>query len=107
MKNEYMEVFKAAVRAKVERANAAGMKTTWSTKDHLDTLAKVLEAHPQAIREVLGECYNVSQFQQSLAGAFEQSGHFQRQTVKGKLGSVVSELEKLAGAVAPKVEAGA
>ena len=98
MKASYMAVFTAAVIAKVNAANGLGTKTTWSTKDHLDTLAKVIEANPTQVRDVLGECYNVSAFQQTLAKMFKSTGHFQRETVGATLNHEVSELEKFAAA---------
>lgn len=80
MKAEYAKVFAERVRSEMAKADALGINATWSTAKHLDALAATLEANPGAIRDVLGECYNVSQFQQELDKASRKAGkkHFLR-----------------------------
>lgn len=84
-----VEAFASAVKAKVERAEALGTKTTWDTDDHLKALAKSVamatdpehdDAYVESILEVLRDGYNVSQFAQMLAKvpAYAAKGHFQR-----------------------------
>lgn len=84
MKAKYEAAFARHVKAAVERAVAIGAKATWSTEKHLDALAEAIEGCGDAAerRDCIGECYNVSQFQQKLAKRFEGTGHFQRE--KGK-----------------------
>lgn len=95
MQAAYQTVFFAAVRAKLEKAKALGIKASWTTKDHLDALAEAIKAHPEQVRDVLGECYNVSAFQQLLAKTFVKTGDFQREAAKSP-STVVDELLKLA-----------
>ena len=93
MKNaNTLAVFAAAVKAKVEKADALGTKTTWDTSDHLSALAKALgEADiPSGIEpekvflDILEDGYNISGFQQQLAAvpAYSAKGHFQRSSKK-------------------------
>ena len=79
--------FAAAIKAKVEKANSLGTKTTWDTADHLAALAKSIaavtdpehdEEYVKLIREVLEDGYNISGTQQQLATAYKAQGHFQR-----------------------------
>ena len=72
------KVFAAHAALAIERAVALGAKASWSTAKHLDALAEALKANPDAIRETLSECYNVSGHQQFLAKRFLKYGHFQR-----------------------------
>ena len=71
-----------AVGVKLAKAQELGIKASWSTANHLDALAEVINAYPGEVREVLAQCYNVSAFQQMLAKKFESKGHFQRATAK-------------------------
>ena len=75
-------MFAAHVAQAIERASAIGAKATWTTAKHLDALSEAILANPAACRETLGECYNVSQFQQILARKGAKSGHFQREVTK-------------------------
>lgn len=83
-------IFGLAVKAKVEKADANGTKTSWDTADHLATLAKALAqadipagAEPEAVfLAVIEDAYNISAYQQLLATAFKEKGHFQRETKK-------------------------
>ena len=93
-----------AVKAKVERADGLGTKTTWDTKDHLAALAKAVatatdpdhdEAYVVLIRDVLEDGYNISGFQQMLEKAYAAKGHFQRAGTKKTQGP--SELYKALG----------
>lgn len=97
--------FAAAVKAKVEKAEAIGSKTTWTTDDHLAALAKAIATavdpqHDEAFVElalgVLKDAYNISAFQQTLAKvpAFVAKGHFQRESVKQ---ATASDLYKALG----------
>jgi len=113
MKTQYETVFTAHVTARVQKAVALGLMASWSTANHLDALAEAcskaagsvapdLDAKQAAIRECLGECYNVSAFQQTLAKKFEKTGHFQRQAVKGTAERLDDTLALLAASL-PKV----
>lgn len=82
MKAENEKVFASHVGNAIERAVALGAKATWTTAKHLDALADAIRAQPEAVRETLTECYNVSAYQQMLAKRFEKSGHFQRTATK-------------------------
>lgn len=94
MKTTYEQVFVAAVAAKIAKSKELGISASWSTANHLDALAACISKHvddvPQGtdmtplVRDILGECYNVSAFQQMLAKKFEKlpGGHFQRETKK-------------------------
>ena len=92
MKSQYEKVFAAHVQAKVAKAKELGINASWTTANHLDALAEVCacefvehEEHDialAALRAALGECYNVSAFQQMLAKKFEKVGHFQRSSAK-------------------------
>lgn len=95
MKNDTaIKVFASAVKAKVERADAMGTKTSWTTEDHLKALAETLaqtdvptgEGQPAGIfYEILADGYNISAFQQALEKipAYAAKGHFQRTEKKG------------------------
>lgn len=85
--------FSAAVKAKVERADALGTKTSWDTADHNSALAKAIatatdpehdEEYVKLILEVLQDGYNISGFQQMLSKipAYAAKGHFQRTSTK-------------------------
>ena len=95
MNSKYLNTFMTVVKSKVEGAQALGSKTTWGTQDHLDALAKTIEANPGELRTVLTECYNISAFQQTLEKAFAGKGHFVR--TGGKKGQSPSELYKALG----------
>ena len=82
MKTTYEKVFAQHVAAKIAKAQALGIKASWTTANHLDALAATIQAEPTAVRDILGECYNVSAFQQMLAKKFEKVGHFQRSSAK-------------------------
>ena len=82
MKTQYEKVFAAHVQAKVVKAKELGINASWTTANHLDALAATIQAEPTAVRDILGECYNVSAFQQMLAKKFEKVGHFQRSSTK-------------------------
>jgi hypothetical protein len=95
MKNETaIRVFASVVKAKVEKADAMGTKTSWTTEDHLRALAETLaqtdvpsgEGQPSGIfYEILADGYNISAFQQALEKIpqFAAKGHFQRTEKKG------------------------
>ena len=89
-------MFTQHVAAALEKAQSLGIKASWSTAKHLDALAATIDAHPGQTRDVLGECYNVSAYQQVLAKKFEKSGHFQRQKDKPVGEQLDSVLDKLA-----------
>lgn len=92
MKAEYLKVFAPVVHAKMAAADAIGSKTTWTTKDHLTALARLIAQKSEAESlDILTECYNVSAFQQTLAKAYKSTGHFQRDG-KANLSSIVAEL---------------
>lgn len=100
MKAEYLKEFLPAVNAKVANAEAMGSKTTWTTRDHLATLAKVIAGKDEnAALDVLTECYNISAFQQTLAKvpSYKAKGHFQREGKQG-LSDILATLEKNATA---------
>lgn len=95
MKNETaIKVFASAVKAKVEKADAMGTKTSWTTEDHLRALADTLaqtdvpngENQPSGVfYEILSDAYNISAFQQALEKIpqYAAKGHFQRAEKKG------------------------
>lgn len=92
MKAEYLKVFAPAVHAKMAAADAIGSKTTWTTRDHLGALARLIAGKSEVESlDILTECYNVSAFQQTLAKAYKPTGHFQRDA-KTNLSSVMTEL---------------
>ncbi len=85
MKTTYEKVFASHVAAKLTKAGALGISASWTTANHLDALAEAITSHPsEQTRDILGECYNVSAFQQMLAKKFEKvpGGHFQRERTK-------------------------
>lgn len=97
MKNAYERVFVAHVGQAIERAKTLGVKATWSTEKHLDALADTCKLEGVDIRDVLGECYNISAYQQMLAKKFEKLGHFQREgrkSVAQQADDVFAELLK-------------
>lgn len=99
MKAQYEKVFAAHVAQAVEKAVGLGIKATWSTAKHLDALAAVLNEIAESggdMRDALGECYNVSAFQQLLAKKFEKSGHFQRTAQKTNAEQVDDLISQLA-----------
>lgn len=97
------KVFASHVGAKLTKANGLGIKASWTTADHLTALADaIVQAiatgtgeSKDAVRDVLGECYNVSAYQQLLAKRFEKLGHFQREKVKAVSEQLDDELSKL------------
>lgn len=109
MKTENAKVFAAAAAAKVQKANALGTKTTWTTEDHLRAMAKCLadaEATEQATEEqfygIISDCYNVSAFAQWLEKKFAGTGHFVRRDGKKQ---TVSELDALLDAALKEKQA--
>lgn len=96
MKTTYETVFASHVAAKITKAKELGIKASWSTANHLDALADCITQSvgeiaelgggtgetKERVRDCLGECYNVSAFQQMLAKKFEALGHFQREGKK-------------------------
>lgn len=98
MKNDKnIAVFAAAVKSKVERADAMGTKTSWDVSDHrralAECIAQALDSNPETLVEnakivldVLEDCSNESAFAQQLAKvpAFVAKGHFQRDGTKAK-----------------------
>lgn len=83
MKTTYEKVFAAHVGNKLAKATELGIKASWTTANHLDALADCVGQHDsQLTRDIIGECYNVSAFQQMLAKKFESKGHFQRTATK-------------------------
>ena len=97
MKATYEATFASHVKTALERAVAIGAKATWTTAKHLDALSAAIDANPGATRDVLGECYNVSAYQQVLAKKFEKTGHFQRsatKTASENVDDLLSELVK-------------
>jgi len=108
MKMQYEETFAEHVAATLAKAQSLGIKATWSTAKHLDALAETIslvvgaqeggssvEDTAKAVRDVLGECYNVSAYQQVLAKKFEKTGHFQRQKDRSVGEQLDSMLDKL------------
>lgn len=87
-------VFAAHVKAKVEKADAMGTKTSWDTADHLKALAEALATadvppgtEPKMVfLEILEDGYNISGFAQMLEKipAFAAKGHFQRTAKKAQ-----------------------
>lgn len=107
MKTQYEKVFVAHVGRAIEKAKALGAKATWTTEKHLDALAEAIDVacgptdgNDEAIaatRDCLGECYNISAYQQMLAKKFEKLGHFQREgrkSVAAQADDVFAELLK-------------
>ncbi len=94
MKTQYEKVFVAHVGVKIAKAKELGIGASWTTANHLDALAECLTVHPiEQARDILGECYNVSAYQQLLAKRFEKvpGGHFQREGKK-PVGAQVDDL---------------
>lgn len=117
MKTEYEKVMLEAVKSKLAKAQELGIKASWTTQDHLRTVALVIAAqiphsgktdadseHLPAIFDALSETYNVSAFQQKLAKVFEKSGHFQREGRKS-VAQEADELVKMALAASTPSEA--
>ena len=115
------QVFAAAVKAKVEKADAIGTKTSWDTADHLKALAEALatvEIAPgqepkAAFLEILEDGYNISGFAQMLekVPAFAAKGHFQRASKKAptanefyRLLGIGNEVKSEAAAPAPEAK---
>lgn len=97
MKNAInVKAFSAAAAAKVNKSNAIGSKASWSTFDHLEVLSTVLKTNPEQITVLLGDAYNISAWQQTLAKLFEKSGHFQREATRKTVDSTLTELSALA-----------
>lgn len=100
MKTENGKAFVLAAAAKINKANALGTKTTWTTEDHLRALAKTLaDAEPQddlaaQFYDILADVYNMSAFQQWLEKKFAGSGHFVRRDMKSRT-TTSSELENM------------
>lgn len=98
MKTENAKVFAALAAAKVQKANAYGLKTTWSQDDQHKAMAKCLAqadvppgADPEAVFfEIVADTYNTSAFAQFLEKKFQGTGHFVRRDGKAK---TVSALE--------------
>lgn len=88
-----------AVGVKLAKATELGIKASWTTANHLDALSNVIKEFPAETREILGECYNVSAFQQMLAKKFEKLGHFQREGKK----SVPDQLDDVFAKLAAEV----
>jgi hypothetical protein len=79
MKTTYEKVFAEHVAAKIAKAKDLGINASWTSANHLDALADCLGKHDAGLaRDILGECYNISAFQQMLAKKFDKVGHFQR-----------------------------
>lgn len=104
MNNENAKVFATAAAHKVQKANAIGSKTTWTTEDHLRAMAKCLaDAEPkdgvqveQQYYDIIQDCYNVSAFAQWLEKKFQGTGHFVRKDGKAKTVSALdAELDAL------------
>ena len=102
MKQQYETVFTKHVTAAVQKALALGTTATWSTEKHLDALAEACLSDINDIRGCLGECYNVSAFQQTLAKKFAKTGHFQREKVKGAAERLDDTLALLAASLEQK-----
>lgn len=104
---EIQKMQQDAVKAKVEKAVALGMKASWTMSDHLDLSARILEAAVQShveydeIRDVVQKTYNHSAFAQKLEKAFEKFGHFQREG-RGTRIPVENFMEGLAKEIAAK-----
>jgi hypothetical protein len=110
MKTEYAKVFAALAVEKVNRANAMGTKTTWTTEDHNRALAKCLaeadipaDVKPEAVfYEVIADVSNPSAFGQFLEKKFAGTGHFVRKDGKAKTVSALeSELDAALAASKP------
>jgi len=100
MQTKYEAIMAKAVGVKLTKATELGIKASWTTANHLDALADVIDAFPEETREILGECYNVSAFQQMLAKKFEKLGHFQRSATKPTSEQADDLFAKLAADVA-------
>jgi cobalamin synthase len=108
MKTQYEKVFVAHVAVKLAKAKSLGINASWTSANHLDALAATIEdAIGQAgnpnpavdiIRDVLGECYNISAYQQALAKKFAaaKSPHFQREEKKTASQNLDDALAQLA-----------
>lgn len=97
MKTQYETIMVKHVAAKLAKAKELGISASWSTANHLDALTEVINSVPaEQVRDALGECYNVSAFQQALAKKFEGKGHFQREATKSAKEKVDSLLDELA-----------
>jgi hypothetical protein len=99
MNNTNEKVFAAHVAQAIERATAIGSNATWTTEKHLDALAETLALPGANIRETLGECYNISQYQQELDRKFRKAGskHFNREgkkTVAEQADDLISQLAR-------------
>ncbi len=96
---QYETIMVKHVAAALTKAKELGISATWSTAKHLDALTEVIATEgktTEAIRDILGECYNVSAFQQALAKKFDGKGHFQREATKSAKEKVDSLLDELA-----------
>lgn len=97
MKTSYEKIFAQHVGSKLQKAKDLGIKASWTTANHLDALAECIAAHPvEQARDILGECYNVSAYQQLLAKRFEKLGHFQREGKKSAPEALDDMLSRLA-----------
>lgn len=100
MNNQNAKIFTEAVKAKVEKSNSLGTKSSWSTEDHLKAMAQAVEQDGGVnTLAVLADTYNISGFQQKLAKAFESTGHFQRRREKNiSSDDLISQLARELGA---------
>lgn len=92
-------IFARHVGAAIERATALGSNATWTTEKHLDALAEALTQPGIEVRAVLGECYNISQYQQELNKKFRKAGskHFNREgkkTTAEQVDDIISQLAR-------------
>lgn len=100
MQKEYQATFAVAVMAKVRNAESIQSITSWTTQDHLSTLAKLIAqkvgGDAAVVGDILKDCYNISAFQQSLAKLeqFKSKGHFQRNAASPTLDTLVASLEE-------------
>ncbi len=106
-KSQIEAMFADALKAKVEKSVALGMKATWKMEDHLDVATKVIMKAAgiedsdgehtifNEMRDVVQATYNHSAFSQRLEKAFKSSGHFQRDTKQpAQLSDVFAQLAK-------------
>ncbi len=101
------KMFADAAVAKVRKADAYGVKTTWSMDDQVAVAVQAMvecvkdEVDATAIEQVIRGTYNHSAMAQMLEKAFADTGHFQRVSKEGKRQSWMADLRKQAESAAP------
>lgn len=99
--NEQIEkAFADAVMARVQQAEALGLKASWRTQHHLDVAAGLIaecvkdDVVVADIRDVIQKTYNQSAFAQKLEKAFKATGHFQRESAPKDVEGLFTQLAK-------------